>query len=118
MSRVLRSSRALLIRWFCLLAAIFASGALGASLPSIGSRISLFLLPSGFAVAAMCRWGFGMWSAVLLGGMGIDLWQHRPLIASAAEELMRAYATDHHPAFSGARREAGAPASDLVHQLV
>jgi PAS domain S-box-containing protein len=82
LGRVLRSSRALLIRWACLFAAIFASGALGASLPSIGSRISLFLLPSGFAVAAMCRWGLPMWPAVLLGGMGIDLWLHRPLLAS------------------------------------
>jgi PAS domain S-box-containing protein len=87
LGRVLRSSRALLIRWFCVFAAVFASGALGASLPSIGSRISLFLLPSGFAVAAMCRWGLGMWSAVLLGGMGIDLWQHRPLLASFCSGL-------------------------------
>ena len=82
LNRVLRSSGALLIRWICVFAAIFVSGALGSSLPSVGSRISLFLLPSGFAVAGMCRWGFAMWSAVLLGGMGIDLWQHRPLIAS------------------------------------
>ena len=52
LNRVLRSSGALLIRWFCVFAAIFVSGALGSSLPSVGSRISLFLLPSGFAVAA------------------------------------------------------------------
>ncbi|MGA2398633.1 MAG: histidine kinase [Steroidobacteraceae bacterium] len=82
LGRVLRSSRALLIRWFCVFAAVFASGALGASLPSIGGRLSLFLLPSGFAVAAMCRWGFGMWPAVLLGGLGIDMWQQRPLLGS------------------------------------
>src|ERR1700691_4391682 len=82
LNRVLRSSGALLIRSSCVFAAIFVSGALGSSLPSIGGRISLFLLPSGFAVAAMCRWGLGLWPAVLLGGMGIDLWQHRPLFAS------------------------------------
>jgi PAS domain S-box-containing protein len=82
LDRVLRSSGALLIKSLCVFAAIFVSGALGSSLPSIGSRISLFLLPSGFAVAGMCRWGFRMWPAVLLGGMGIDLWQHRPLFAS------------------------------------
>ena len=29
----------------------------------------------------MCRWGWRMWPAVLLGGVGIDLWQQRPLIA-------------------------------------
>jgi PAS domain S-box-containing protein len=28
-----------------------------------------------------------MWSAVLLGGMGIDLWQHRPLLASFCSGL-------------------------------
>ena len=87
LDRVLRSSRALLTRWLCVFAAIFATGALGASLPSIGGRLSLFLLPSGFAVAAMCRWGLGMWPAVLLGGMGIDLWQDRPLLAGLCSGL-------------------------------
>jgi PAS domain S-box-containing protein len=87
LGRVLRSSRTLLIKWVCLFAAIFASGAVGAALPSIGSRISLFLLPSGFAVAAMCRWGPRMWPAVLLGGMGIDLSLHRPLLASFCSGL-------------------------------
>lgn len=87
LNRVLRSSGALLIRSFCVFTAIFVSGALGASLPSIGSRISLFLLPSGFAVASMCRWGYGMWAAVLLGGMGIDVWLHRPLFAGFAAGL-------------------------------
>ena len=82
LNRVLRSSGALLIRSFSVFAAIFVSGALGSSLPSIGSRMSLFLLPSGFAVAAMCRWGLRMWPAVLLGGLGIDLWQERPLFGS------------------------------------
>jgi PAS domain S-box-containing protein len=82
LNRVLRSSGALLIKSFCVFAAVFASGALGSSLPSIGSRISLFLLPSGFAVAGMCRWGSRMWPAVLLGGMGIDMWQHLPVLAS------------------------------------
>jgi PAS domain S-box-containing protein len=81
LNRVLRSFGALLIRSFCVFAAIFASGALGSSLPSVGSRLSLFLLPSGLAVAGMCRWGFRMWPAVLVGGMAIDLWQHLPLRA-------------------------------------
>ena len=79
---VLRSPGRLLIRWFLVFAAIFASGALGFSLPSFGSRISLILLPSGFAVAALCRWGLRVWPAVLLGSMGIDLWLHRPLLAA------------------------------------
>jgi len=65
LNRVLRSSGALLIRSFGVFAAIFVSGALGSSLPSIGSRVSLFLLPSGFAVAGMCRWGLRMWPAAV-----------------------------------------------------
>ena len=87
LNRNLRSSGALLIKSFCAFTAIFVSGVIGASLPSIGGRISLFLLPSGFAVASMCRWGYGMWAAVLLGGMGIDVWLHRPLFAGFAAGL-------------------------------
>jgi len=87
LNRVLRSSGAVLIKSLCVFASIFVSGALGSSLPSIGSRMSLFLLPSGFAVAGMCRWGFRMWPAVLLGGMGVDLWQRRPLLASFVSGL-------------------------------
>jgi PAS domain S-box-containing protein len=78
LNRVLRSTGALLIRSFAVFAAVFVSGAVGSSVPSVGGRLSLFLLPSGFAVVGMCRWGFRMWPAILLAGMGIDLWQHRP----------------------------------------
>ncbi len=80
-NRVLRSPGSLLARWFLVFAAILLSGAIGFAMPHLGSRVSLIVLPSGFAVAAMCRWGWRMWPAVLLGGTAIELWQHQPLIA-------------------------------------
>jgi PAS domain S-box-containing protein len=63
-------------------AAIFAAGALGFALPSWGASLALPLLPSGFAVAAMYRWGRHMWPAVLAAGIAIDLATHDPLIAA------------------------------------
>lgn len=82
LGRVLRSSGAPLIRWLAVFVTISASGVVGFALPSIGSRISLILFPSGLAVAGMCRWGRRMGSAVLLGGMAIELWHHTPLLTS------------------------------------
>ena len=54
-------------------ALIFATGWLGYLLPSMGGRLPLMLLPSGIAVAALCRWGTRHWPAALLGGTAIDL---------------------------------------------
>src|ERR1700722_10693038 len=54
-------------------ALIFATGWLGYLLPSMGGRLPLMLLPSGIAVAALCRWGIRHCPAVLLGGTAIDL---------------------------------------------
>ena len=50
-------------------------------MPHFGSRVSLVVLPSGFAVAALCRWGWRLWPAVFLGGVAIELSQQQPLIA-------------------------------------
>jgi PAS domain S-box-containing protein len=61
---------------------IFATGALGFALPRFGSRVTLLLLPSGLAVAALRRWGFRMWPAVFAGGMAIDLAEPEPLAAA------------------------------------
>jgi integral membrane sensor domain MASE1 len=59
-------------------ALIFAAGFVGYSMPSMGGRLPLMLLPSGLAVAAMCRWGLGQWPAVFLAGTAIDLSSHSP----------------------------------------
>lgn len=72
------TTRALLL----VFAAIFAIGAIGFSLPSIGSRLTLSLMPSGVAVAATYRLGRRVWPAVFLAGLAIELWITQPLWAS------------------------------------
>src|ERR1700690_3667693 len=52
-------------------ASIFIVGALAFTLPSLGGRLSLPLLPSGIAVAGAFRWGRRMWWAVFAAGMAI-----------------------------------------------
>ncbi len=71
-----------MLRMLLAFAAIFATGALGFALTSLGAHLSLPLLPSGFAVAAMYCWGRPMWPAVLAAGFAIDMWTHQPLIAA------------------------------------
>src|ERR1700690_4083629 len=71
-----------MLRLVLVFASIFTVGAIGFSLPSIGSRLTLSLMPSGVAFAASFRWGRRMWPAVFLAGMAIDLWNHQPLWAS------------------------------------
>ena len=63
-------------------ALIFATGVLGYLLPRMGGRLPLMLLPSGLAVAAMCRWGRHQWPAVFLAGTAIDLSAHVPFIGA------------------------------------
>ncbi len=70
------------LRWLLNFALIFATGALGYALPHIGSRVSLLLLPSGLAVAALYRWGLRMWPVVVAGGIAIELSAHQPIIAA------------------------------------
>jgi PAS domain S-box-containing protein len=70
------------LRLFLVFAAIFAIGAIGFSLPSIGGRLTLSLLPSGVAVAATFRLGRRVWPAVFLAGLAIELWIPQPLWAS------------------------------------
>jgi PAS domain S-box-containing protein len=80
--RVMHAPERPVIRWLSTFIAIFLTGALGFALPRLGGRLSLVLLPSGFALAAVYRWGNRMWPAVLLGGVAIDLWEHQPPIAA------------------------------------
>ena len=63
-------------------AMIFAAGVLGYLVPRMGGRLPLMLLPSGLAVAAMCRWGRRQWPAVFLAGTAIDLSSHEPVIGA------------------------------------
>jgi PAS domain S-box-containing protein len=69
-------------RWILAFSVIFAAGVLGFALPRFGSRVTLLLLPSGLAVAAMRRWGFRMWPAVFAAGAAIELAEPEPLAAA------------------------------------
>jgi PAS domain S-box-containing protein len=62
--------------------AVFAAGAMGLMLPSVGAHPTLPLLSSGIAVAVCIRWGRQMWPAIFTAGVAIDLWMHQPPIAS------------------------------------
>jgi PAS domain S-box-containing protein len=70
------------LRLFLVFAAIFAIGAIGYSLPSIGSRLTLSLIPSGVALALTYRLGQRVWPAVFLAGLAIELWIPEPFWAS------------------------------------
>jgi len=80
--RALHSGESLAPRWLAVFALTFATGALGLALPRWGGSLPLLILPSGIAVAAMYRWGWRMWPAILAAGAAIDLSEHEPLIAA------------------------------------
>ncbi len=80
--RVLHSSESAVPRWLAVFVLTFATGALGFALPRWGGSLPLLILPSGIAVAAMYRWGWRMWPAILAAGAAIDLSGHQPLIAA------------------------------------
>jgi integral membrane sensor domain MASE1 len=69
-------------RLFLVFAAIFAIGAIGFSLPTIGSRLTFTLMPSGVAFALTYRLGRRVWPAVLLAGLALELWDGEPFWAS------------------------------------
>ena len=52
--------------------AYFITGRLGLMLPAFGSNITLLWLPTGLAVAALLRWGFGCWPGVALGSVAVN----------------------------------------------
>ena len=62
-----------LIRVFLLALAYFATGWLGLQIPYVGSHITLVWLPTGIAVAALLRWGWGVWPGVFLGAFFVNL---------------------------------------------
>src|ERR1700731_3079601 len=70
------------LRLFMVFASIFAIGAIGFSLPSIGSRLTLSWMPSGVALALTYRLGRRVWPAVFLAGLAIELWINQPFWAA------------------------------------
>src|SRR3984885_723543 len=72
-----------MLKWLVTFTAVFTAGAVGSMLPSAGAQPTLPLLAGGIAAAACIRWRRRMWPAVLLAGVGVDLWTHHTLTASA-----------------------------------
>ncbi|MFM8330507.1 MAG: PAS domain S-box protein [Candidatus Methylumidiphilus sp.] len=53
--------------------AYFITGRLGLLLPYFGSNITLLWLPTGIAVAALLRWGWGCWPGVFIGALAANV---------------------------------------------
>lgn len=71
--QALRPDPASLTRLLVISLAYFATGWLGLQVPYTGSHITLIWLPTGIAVAALLRWGWGMWPGVYLGAFFVNL---------------------------------------------
>src|SRR3989338_1202874 len=65
--RVSISPMILAIRLLLLALSYFITGRLGLLLPLFGTSITLIWLPTGIAVAALLRWGYGYWPGGFLG---------------------------------------------------
>ena len=55
-----------------LASAYFITGWLGLKLPYFGSHITLIWLPTGIAVAALVRWGLGVWPGIAIGAFLVN----------------------------------------------
>ena len=64
--------------------AYFATGKLGLLIPYVGSHVSLIWLPTGIAVAALLRWGYGCWPAIYIGAFLVNLTVSGSVVLSAS----------------------------------
>lgn len=62
----------LIARLFIVASAYFITGWLGLKLPYFGSHITLIWLPTGIAVAALIRWGLGVWPGIAFGAFLVN----------------------------------------------
>ena len=82
-------------------------------LPAFGTSITLIWLPTGIAVAALLRFGFGCWPGVALGAAAVNLAVGTPLplalaiaVGNTLGPLLAAWALRRigfHPAFDRKR---------------
>jgi PAS domain S-box-containing protein len=70
------------VRFLIIFASVFLAGAVAFTLPRIGGRLAVPLLPSGIALALIYRWGRALWPAVFAAGLAIDLCFGQPILAS------------------------------------
>ncbi len=61
-----------LIRILILLSAYVATGWLGLCVPFATSKVTLFWLPTGIAIAALYRWSIHVWPGIFLGALIIN----------------------------------------------
>jgi diguanylate cyclase (GGDEF)-like protein/PAS domain S-box-containing protein len=61
-----------LIRIMILISAYVATGWLGLCVPFATSKVTLFWLPSGIAIAALYRWSIHVWPGIFLGAFIIN----------------------------------------------
>ncbi len=62
--------------------AYFTTGRLGLMLPAFGSTITLIWMPTGIAVAALFRYGYGCWPGIALGAVAVNMAVGVPLPAT------------------------------------
>ena len=70
------------VRALALALLYFATGWFGLMLPAFGSHITLIWLPTGIAVAALLRCGFGCWPGVALGAVAVNMVTGTPWLAA------------------------------------
>ena len=71
------------LRVSLVIAAIGLGGALGLAAPQIDGGVSLIWPPIGIALAALLRFGVGVWPGVFVGGVLVSLSTGRPLWLAA-----------------------------------
>lgn len=76
-----------MLRLALLVLAYVVTGRLGLAIPYVGSDITLVWLPTGIAVAALVRWGWGYWPGIWLGALLVNLSIGSPWPVAAAIAL-------------------------------
>ena len=64
--------------------ACYLGARIGIALPHLGTEISLIWPPTGIALAALVRWGPGVWPGIWAGAFAIALWSGLPLWVALA----------------------------------
>ena len=67
--------------------AYFVSGRLGLTIPYFGTHIALIWVPTGIAVAALLRWGYGYWPGIFLGAVATNFSVDAPLLLGGSIAL-------------------------------
>lgn len=69
---IYRDKSRFIARLLLIALAYFVSGRLGLAIPYVDTHITLIWLPTGIAVAALLRWGYGYWPGIFLGALATN----------------------------------------------